>query len=101
MNEYTPADLLSRLGELRQVLPEMRLGQLIASMAIVARGSEPAAVWEMEDEELLAAMDWQLAELRSRRGEQAPNPSPPLAGQAVEGDSIPDGKPARAGGSPS
>jgi hypothetical protein len=61
-------ELLSRLGELSQACPEMRLGQLIANMAVVARGTEPGAVWEMEDEELLAAVNWQIAELLARRG---------------------------------
>ena len=73
MNDSAPANLLTRLGELRRALPEMRLGQLIANLAVVARGSEPGAVWEMEDEELFAAVNWQLAELRSRRGEEEPN----------------------------
>jgi hypothetical protein len=78
MNENASADLLTRLGELRRILPEMRWGQLIANLAVVARGSEPGAVWEMEDEELLAAVNWQLAELRTRRGEVPPGP-PSLA----------------------
>jgi hypothetical protein len=67
----TPAvhsELISRLDELSRALPEMRLGQLIANMAVVARGTESGAVWDMEDEELLAAVNWQLAELKARRG---------------------------------
>jgi hypothetical protein len=73
MSDSAGTELLSRLGELRQACPEMRFGQLIANLAVVARGTEPGAVWEMEDEELLAAVNWQLAELRSRRSEGAPN----------------------------
>jgi len=46
----------------------MRFGQLIANLAVVARGVEPSAVWDMEDEELLAAVNWQLTELAARRG---------------------------------
>jgi len=52
----------------------MRLGQLIANMAVVARGTEPGAVWEMEDAELLVAIEWQLAELRLRRGAEVAEP---------------------------
>lgn len=59
--------LLAQLGELSRLCPEMRFGQLIANLAVVARGTEPGAVWEMEDEELLAAVKWQLAELLDRR----------------------------------
>jgi hypothetical protein len=68
MSTCTRAELLSRLEELSRACPEMRLGQLIANLAVVARGTEPGAVWEMEDEELLGAVNWQLAELLARRG---------------------------------
>ena len=60
-------ELLNRLKELSRACPEMRFGQLIANLAVVARGTDPGAVWEMEDEELLAAATWQLNELLSRR----------------------------------
>jgi hypothetical protein len=83
MTDSAPTDLLSRLGELRRALPEMRVGQLIANLAVVARGSEPGAIWEMEDEELLAAVNWQLAELRSRRGEQEPTKAPQPTGATI------------------
>jgi hypothetical protein len=58
--------LLTELASLGRLCPEMRLGQLIANLAVVARGTEPGAVWDMEDEELLAAVRWQTAELRAR-----------------------------------
>lgn len=71
MSTSTREEVLSRLGELSRVCPEMRFGQLIANLAVVARGTEPGAVWEMEDEELLAAANWQLTELLARRGIEA------------------------------
>jgi hypothetical protein len=43
----------------------MRLGQLIANMATVARGAVAGAIWEMEDDELLRAIRWQLQQLAS------------------------------------
>jgi hypothetical protein len=43
----------------------MRLGQ-IANMATVTRGAVAGAIWDMEDEELLAAIRWQLQQLSSR-----------------------------------
>jgi len=73
MSTSTRQELLARLGELSRACPEMRLGQLVANLAVVARGTEPGAVWEMEDEELLAAANWQLAELLARRGGEGPN----------------------------
>jgi hypothetical protein len=74
MSDNARSDLLFRLGELSLACPEMRFGQLIANLAVVARGTEPGAVWEMEDDELLAAVNWQLAELLSRRGSQVALP---------------------------
>jgi hypothetical protein len=67
MNQTERAELFARLAELSQALPEMRLGQLIANLAVVAQGTDAGAVWEMEDTELLAAVNWQLSELLSRR----------------------------------
>lgn len=61
-------EVIESLAELRRVLPSMRLGQLIANMATVARGAVPGAIWEMEDDELLTAIRWQLQQLSSRAG---------------------------------
>jgi hypothetical protein len=59
-------ELLESLAELRRALPSMRLGQLIANLATVARGAVAGAVWEAEDEELLHAIRWQLQQLAAR-----------------------------------
>ncbi len=63
MNEQ---ELFARIAELKEAMPAMRLGQLIANMAVVARGTEPGAIWDLEDHELLAAVNWQLAEMNVR-----------------------------------
>ena len=60
-------ELLQLLGELCAEWPDVRFGQLIANMAVVARGAEPNAVWDMEDNELLAAVRSQLELFRARR----------------------------------
>jgi hypothetical protein len=59
-------ELIESLAELRRALPSMRLGQLIANLATVARGAVPGAIWEAEDHELLSAIRWQLEQLASR-----------------------------------
>jgi hypothetical protein len=66
MNDTAHDELIESLAELRRALPSMRLGQLIANMATVARGSVGGAIWEMEDDDLLAAIRWQLQQLSSR-----------------------------------
>ena len=65
MNVAVHDKLMESLAELRRALPSMRLGQLIANMATVSRGAVPGAIWEMEDDELLAAIRWQLQQLSS------------------------------------
>ena len=64
MTERT--EIMTELATLNRLCPEMRFGQLIANLAVVARGTEPGVIWDMEDDELLAAAKWQVAELRSR-----------------------------------
>lgn len=66
MKQVVHDELIESLAELRRALPSMRLGQLIANMAAVARGATAGAVWETEDEELLGAIRWQLEQLTSR-----------------------------------
>ncbi len=66
MSVVVQDELLESLAELRRALPSIRLGQLIANMATVARGAVPGAVWEAEDEELLKAVRWQLRQLSAR-----------------------------------
>jgi len=59
-------DVLRRLEKLSELLPEMRFGQLIANLSYRARGPEVESIWDMEDEELLAAIQQQIADLAYR-----------------------------------
>lgn len=59
-------ELLQALAELSAACPEMRMGQLIANLAALARGVAAEAVWDAEDEELLAAARRQLTVFRAR-----------------------------------
>ena len=54
-------ELLAVLAELSVACPEMRFGQLIANLSTLARGLSAEALWDAEDEELLAAARKQLA----------------------------------------
>ncbi|MBX9681254.1 MAG: hypothetical protein K2X38_21060 [Gemmataceae bacterium] len=60
MNESVREKLLNLLGELSVACPEMRFGQLIANLATLAKGPTPEGLWDVEDEELLAAVKEQL-----------------------------------------
>jgi len=49
-------DILRALADLVEHTPDIRFGQLIANLAVIARGPSPEAVWDMEDDELLDAV---------------------------------------------
>ena len=57
---------MDALAELSAAFPEWRLGQMIANLAVVARAAMAEAVWDVEDEELLAAVRGQLEKRRER-----------------------------------
>ena len=47
--------LLECLAELSALRPEWRLGQTLSNIAMMAGRTDSGAVWELEDEEALAA----------------------------------------------
>jgi hypothetical protein len=53
--EQTRLALLAALAELSRIRPEWRLGQMMANLAMTAGRLEPGVVWDLEDEEALAA----------------------------------------------
>lgn len=68
MIDPTRAELLQVLAELSELLPEIRLGQLMVNLSYLARGLTNEATREVEDTELLAAAQEHLHQWRSRRG---------------------------------
>jgi hypothetical protein len=48
-------ELMGALAELRALFPDWRVGQLVASLVQAAGRDGDGAVWEVEDEQLLAA----------------------------------------------
>ena len=67
MIDPTRRELLKLIEELSAACPEYRLGQMIANLAMLARGDAEGAIWEMEDAELLAAARKHLADWDARR----------------------------------
>jgi len=63
----TRQELLKTLEELSEIVPEVRLGQLLANLSYLARGPSQEAIWDVEDEEILAAARQHLESWRSRR----------------------------------
>src|SRR4051794_35104588 len=71
-------DVLQVLAELSEVVPEVRLGQLMANLSYLARGLTSEAIWDMEDEELLAAAREHLS-----NGDRVAEPLPDFTGAWV------------------
>lgn len=55
MTNTSGDDLMLAMAELRTMFPDWRIGQLVASLAQAAGRDGEGAVWEIEDEQLLAA----------------------------------------------
>ena len=53
--------LAAALQELSRMYPDMRYGQLVTNVAYWARGPLAESVWDVEDEELLAAAEAHLS----------------------------------------
>src|SRR5689334_6122300 len=53
---YSSGDqLLVAVAELRSLFPDWRVGQLVANLTQAAGRDREGAIWDVEDEELLAA----------------------------------------------
>ena len=59
-------EILRVLSELVEHCPDVRFGQLIVNLSCIARGPNPEAVWDMEDDELLAATRSHLEDYEKR-----------------------------------
>ena len=59
-------NLLHRLDEVRRLCPDMRLGQLMATLGLLGEDATGRSLWDIEDEELAAALE-KLANDLARR----------------------------------
>lgn len=59
-------EILRAMADLVDHTTEVRFGQLIANLAVIARGPSPEAVWDMEDDELLAAVKSHIQDYERR-----------------------------------
>jgi hypothetical protein len=72
--EQTRLDLLAALAELGRLRPEWRLGQTMANLAMTAGRLDAGGVWDMEDEEALAAAKTLLEQYSAAVAETAVTP---------------------------
>jgi hypothetical protein len=77
-----PPALLDRLAVVRRLCPEMRFGQLVATIGLLAEDETGRNLWDVEDQEFAAALERLAADLWRRQQNQAQ----PGAGAARGGD---------------
>lgn len=71
MIDSTRLEILRLLEQLSALAPDVRFGQLIANLSYLAVAPTVEAVWDMEDEQLLAAIRQHIADLSARQTEVA------------------------------
>ena len=57
MNSVDTKPMLQTLAKVWELCPEMRLGQLMATLGLLAEDTTEHSLWDVEDIELLAAME--------------------------------------------
>jgi hypothetical protein len=70
-NSELKRDVLRVLAEMVEHCPDVRLGQLIVNLSYIARGPTPEAIWDVEDDELLAAAKSHLEDYERRHSSVA------------------------------
>ena len=77
--EQIRTELLAALSRLGQLRPEWRLGQTLANLAMTAGRLDSGGVWDLEDEEALAAartLIGQYSDIESAKPEPSDAPEP-------------------------
>jgi len=81
MNVSVADELIEALSELRLLFPDWRVGQLVANLVMAAGGTDAGAIWDMEDEPLLAAARRLIDRNRGREASSAePDAAPDRGG---------------------
>lgn len=66
------ATVLQRLNEVRRLCPEMRLGQLMATLGLLGEDATGHSLWDIEDDEFANALE-RFANDLGRRTEACPS----------------------------
>lgn len=61
-------ELIEAMSELRMLFPDWRMGQLVANLVTAAGGMDAGAIWDMDDDALLAAARRLIERNRGRGG---------------------------------
>ena len=72
--------ILEQLGEVRLRCPELRFGQLIATIGMLAEDETGHSLWDVEDSDFLSALNRFSSDLAGRGREIAEQTAPPDRG---------------------
>lgn len=64
-------EILRLLAQLSELAPDYRFGQMIANLSYIAIGPTNEAIWDMEDDQLLAAIKKHIDSLSKRTADVA------------------------------
>jgi hypothetical protein len=87
MMSSTQREALAVLTELCELSPDVRLGQLLAHLGFLGEDQTGRTLWDIDDEQLLAALYHHRVELVARNAGQ-PLPIPTSDAQ-IPGNSLP------------
>jgi hypothetical protein len=68
MNSATAKRIAAVIEELSRLHPDWRVGQMVANVALWAKGPTETAVWDVEDEEFLQAAEEHIQAHSARVG---------------------------------
>ncbi|HUG90963.1 MAG TPA: hypothetical protein VML55_09025 [Planctomycetaceae bacterium] len=63
----TKSEILQRVDEIRRLCPDMRLGQVLATIGLLGEDTTGRSLWDLEDEELAAAVERFAEDLKRRQ----------------------------------
>ena len=66
ITSYINTSVLHRLDEVRRLCPEMRLGQMIATLGLLGEDATGRSLWDIDDDELAAALERFVDDLMRR-----------------------------------
>jgi len=64
-------EILRLLERLSELTPDVRFGQLIANLSYLAIGPSNEAIWDMDDDQLLAAIRQHISDLSEQAADVA------------------------------
>jgi hypothetical protein len=80
--------LLERIAQVRRQCPELRFGQILATVGLLAEDDTGHSLWDVEDGEFAAALERFASDLarRGRAPSELPHVSQPIAKSVANGE---------------